>query len=67
MSPTQPIGLSDRAMSLVQRHAEALPIEEREKFLEDLAKRLAPEPSDFAVSVALNLVLDRRARWKDAI
>ena len=29
---SHPIGLSDRAMSLVQRHAKALPVDQRDKF-----------------------------------
>ena len=30
-----PIGLSDRAMQLVQRHAKALPLDQRDGFLEE--------------------------------
>lgn len=55
-----PIGLSDRALSLVQRHARALPVDQRDKFLRDVAARLASEPSDDAVVQALNVVMDRR-------
>jgi len=56
--------LSDRALKLVQRHAAALPVDQRGRFLEDLAARLTPEPSDDAVLRAVNAVLDRWPRWR---
>jgi hypothetical protein len=57
----QPIGLSDRALAVVQRHAAALPVSQRDTFLRDVVDRLADAPSDDAVAVAVNIVLDRRA------
>jgi hypothetical protein len=54
----------DRALRLVQRHAAALPVDHRGRFLEDLAARLAPGPSDEAVEQALNVVLRRTPRWR---
>ncbi len=59
---THPIGLSDRALALVQRHAMALPVEEREPFWHDVFTRLGDKPSDAAVVTALNVVLDRRRK-----
>ena len=56
-----PIGLSDRALKLVQQHAASLPLSQRGLFLESLAKRLVPSPSDDAVLRALNTVPDGRA------
>jgi hypothetical protein len=66
MKQQQPIGLSDRAIALVQRHAAALPVDQRDVFLRYVAARLTDAPSDDAVAQALNIALDRRAgaRWR---
>jgi len=66
MRQQQPIGLSDRAIALVQRHAAALPVDQRDGFLRDVAARLTDAPSDDAAAVAVNIVLDRRAgaEWR---
>ena len=37
-----------------------VPVDQRDKFLRDVAARLASEPSDDAVVQALNVVMDRR-------
>jgi hypothetical protein len=58
-----PIGLSDRALALVRRHAAAMPVDQRGRFLEDLAARLASAPSDDAVLRAINVVLTRTPQW----
>jgi hypothetical protein len=54
----QPIGLSDRALALVQRHAAALPLAQRDQFLRNLAARLTDAPTDDAVAAAVNIVLE---------
>jgi hypothetical protein len=61
---SHPVGLSDKALALVQRHAAALPVDQRGRFLESVTARLAPEPSDDAVLRAVNAVLDRWPRWR---
>jgi hypothetical protein len=61
-----PIGLSDRALALVQRHAAALPVDQRDVFQQDVAARLTDAPSDDAVAVAVNVVLDPSRCMTDA-
>jgi hypothetical protein len=55
----RPLALSDHQMSLVRRAAAALPVNARDGFLQDVAARLADEPSDAAVMQAINSVFDR--------
>jgi hypothetical protein len=66
MKTEHPIGLSDRALAMVQRHAAALPVDQRAQFLRDVAACLTDAPSDGAVAQAVNIVLDRRpsALWR---
>jgi hypothetical protein len=55
----RPLALSDHQMSLVRRAAASLPVNARDGFLQDVARRLAAEPSDAAVMQAINSVFDR--------
>jgi hypothetical protein len=55
----RPLALSDHQMSLVRRAAAALPVNARDGFLQDVARRLADEPSDAAVAQAVNVTFDR--------
>ena len=52
------LSLSDRQMSLVKSAAKSLPVGLRDKYLQTVAGLLANEPSDFAVSCAVNRALD---------
>ena len=54
----QPLGLSDHQLAMLRRAAKTLPANRRGEFLSSVAKRLAPEPSDYAVSHAINRTLD---------
>jgi len=51
--------LSDQQLRLVRAAASAVPVEQRDQFLHDIAERLAGEPSDDAITQAINVVLDR--------
>jgi hypothetical protein len=62
----RPIGLSDRALALVQRHAAALPADQRDVFLQDVAAWLTDDPSDDTVAAAVNVVLDPSRCMTDA-
>jgi hypothetical protein len=53
----RPLALSDHQMSLVRRAAAAQPVNARDGFLQDVARRLADEPSDAAVSAAIDAEL----------
>jgi uncharacterized protein (DUF1778 family) len=64
---SQPLGLSDFQIELVKRAAKAVPIEKRDEFLLSAPRHLAPEPSDFAVSVAVNRALDILPAREDSI
>jgi hypothetical protein len=55
----KPLSLSDRQLRLVQNAAKAVPVRQREQFLQKVAKHLLPEPSDNAVASAINAQLDR--------
>jgi hypothetical protein len=57
----QPIAFSDRQMQLIQRAAASLPVTARKEFLQQVSARLTPKPSDAAVAIAVNLVLDSAA------
>jgi hypothetical protein len=56
---TTPLALTDRQLQLVTRAARALPLMHRDWFLQNVAARLAAEPSDAAVMQAINSVFDR--------
>lgn len=52
------LSLSDRQLRLVQSAAKAIPAGRRDEFLQKVAAHLLPEPSDAAVSAALNAQMD---------
>jgi hypothetical protein len=56
---TTPIALSDTQLALVRDAARAVPVMQRDQFLQNVAARLADEPSDAAVMQAINSVFDR--------
>jgi hypothetical protein len=43
---------------MVRRAAKTLPVDRRDEFLRSVAQMLAPEPSDGALSHAINRTLD---------
>jgi hypothetical protein len=51
------LSLTDHQMSLVRRAASALPISERDEFLRGVAHRLGGEPTDDAISAAIDAQL----------
>jgi hypothetical protein len=51
---SQPLSLSDRQLEFIRRGAAALPVQDRDAFLKAVAARLRGEPSDSAVSQAVN-------------
>jgi hypothetical protein len=53
------LSLTDRQLQLVKDAARAVPVNARDGFLQDVARRLADEPSDAAVAQAVNVTLDR--------
>lgn len=53
------LSLTDRQLQLVKNAARAMPVNARDGFLQDVARRLAHEPSDAAVMQAINSVFDR--------
>lgn len=53
------LALTDRQLGLIKHAASALPVDQRDQFLRDIAKRLAGEPSDAAVAEAVNVTLNR--------
>ena len=57
MTP-QPLALTEHQLACVRRAAKTVPVERRDEFLRSVAKRLATEPSDGAVSQAINRTLD---------
>ena len=50
----KPLSLSDRQLEFLQNAARAVPVRQREEFLQKVAKHLLPEPSDNAVAAAIN-------------
>ena len=58
MNERPPLAFSDHQFAMLRRAAKTLPADKRDDFLSRVAKQLAPEPSDFAVSWAINRVLD---------
>ncbi len=57
-----PPAFSDHQMAILRRAAKALPPDRRDDFLSRVAKRLAPQPSDAAVALVINKVLDLTPR-----
>jgi hypothetical protein len=55
----RPLALTDRQLQLVKNAVRAVPVNARDGFLQDVARRLAAEPSDAAVMQAINVVFDR--------
>lgn len=54
-----PLSLSDRQLELIKQAARALPVNARDRFLQDVAAHLAGEPFDAAIVQAINVALDR--------
>jgi hypothetical protein len=67
MNDRPPLAFSDHQMDMLHRAAAALPVNHRGEFLSRVAKRLAPEPSDYAVARVINVVLDATPRNEDLI
>jgi hypothetical protein len=61
MSRHDALALSDHQTRAIKRAAAALPLVARSEFLQHVAAQLAGRPSDAAVQIAINLVLDRAA------
>ena len=61
MSRHDAVALTDRQLVAVQHAAAALPYAARSEFLAQVAAQLSGKPSDDAVQIAINLVLDRAA------
>lgn len=59
MKMQRPLSLSDRQMQLVRNAARAVPVSQRDQFLQNVAARLVDAPSDAAVAAAVNAQLDR--------
>jgi hypothetical protein len=53
----RPLALTDRQLQLVKHAARAMPVNTRDQFLQDVASRLADEPTDIAVSAAISAQL----------
>ena len=52
--------LSAKQFQLIEQHARSLPYRERDSFKHAVVSRLCGEPSDHAVSIACNMVMDTR-------
>jgi hypothetical protein len=59
MTRAAALALTDAQLALVQRHAAALPVALRDRYLREVADRLRGQPSDAALLAAINLALDR--------
>ena len=59
MQQRPPVSFTDRQILMVQKAAKAIPHDQREMFLAALAASLTGEVSDHAVSVALNVQMNR--------
>jgi hypothetical protein len=59
MKMQTPLSLSDRQLRFVRAAASAVPIAQRDAFLQSVARHLVGEPSDDAVQAAINATLDR--------
>ncbi len=60
---SRPGSLSDRQLRLVLNASKAVPIQQRESFLQKVVDHLSAEPTDAAVIAALNAQLDRLPRF----
>lgn len=54
-----PLSLSDQQLRMIRAAAAALPVSARDEFLQSVARHLAGEPSDTAITQAINITLDR--------
>jgi hypothetical protein len=61
------VRLTAKQYKLIERHAAALPSLERDTFKHGVVSRLCGEPSDHAVSIACNLVMDARPAFMCAV
>ena len=61
MSRRDALALTDYQLYAIERAAAALPPAARSDFLQQVARHLSGRPSDVAVQIAINLVLDRAA------
>jgi hypothetical protein len=52
-----PLGLTDRQMSLLRQAAGSLSVGARDEFLRSVARRLGSDPTDHAVSAAIDAEL----------
>jgi hypothetical protein len=55
----RPLALSDRQLRFVRAAASALPLDQRDGFLQNVASHLTSEPSNDAVQAAINIALNR--------
>ena len=53
----RPLALTDIQLEIVQRAARSLPVEQRDRFLEQIASQLRDQPGTAAVEVAVNRAL----------
>ena len=53
-----PLSLSDRQLRLLQNAVRSVPFDRRDAFVRGVASHLCSEPSDHAVSAAINAQLD---------
>jgi hypothetical protein len=59
------LALSDKQLALLQRAAASLPVGERHYFLQSVAAHLSGQPTDDAVTAAINAALDAAAMaWR---
>jgi len=61
MSRRDALALTDGQLHAIERAAAALQPAARSEFLVQVARHLSGQPSDAAVQVAINVVLDRAA------
>jgi hypothetical protein len=61
MSRRDALALTDYQLYAIERAAAALPYAARSEFLAQVAAQLSGKPSDDAVQIAINLVMDRAA------
>jgi hypothetical protein len=53
------LALTDRQLQLVKVAAASVPVQHRDAFLKQIANQLRGQPSDLAVTFAINVGLDR--------
>ena len=58
MNAPRALALSDKQLALLQRAAASLPVGERDNFLRSIAAHLSGQPTDDAVTAAINAALD---------